>query len=133
MRIFYMILLVIILCGCNQEEAVGRPDRVVIGITVTASVDGKHIHRHYREEPSIRAVLYYLRSLDPQIITNMEPDSYRTNAYRIILEMSDGSEVIYHQLHNDFLQKNGEAWKTIDPVAGASLPKLLAKLPDDSA
>ena len=67
MRIISVILLVFILCGCSQEETVGQPDRVVIGVTVTASVDGKHIHRHYRKEPSIRAVLYYLRSLDPQI------------------------------------------------------------------
>ena len=132
MRVFLLLLLAFILCGCNQTESAVRPDRVVVGVTVTASVDGEYMHRHFREEPKIRAVLFYLRSLKPQMVTVLEPDSYRTNAYRIILDMSDGNKVVYYQLHNDYLQKSGEPWKTIDPAAGASLPKLLAKLSNDS-
>ena len=130
---FALIILACLLTGCAAKEPPRPADRVVIAVEVTASLDGELIHRQYENEDKIRTVLHYLRLLAPQRVTPMTPESFRTNAYRITLKMSDGSQVIYHQLHSDYLQKNSGPWKTVDSKVAAQLPKLLKELPGDSA
>lgn len=135
MRRLFCLLLALLLSGCSYPAPPGEAhgSRVVTAIEVTASVDGQLQHRLYTQEHKMQAVLSYLRLLQPQLRTTIDPETFRTDAFRIILTLSDGSERVYHQLHSDYVQIDGGIWRSIDPSAGATLVRILEELPSDTS
>lgn len=123
------------LTGCTYYAPPGEnhPVRVVTSVDVTATEQGT-LHRfHYKDPEKVQAILGYLRRLNPDFSTPITPDTFRTDAYEIRLNLSDGTQTVYHQIYDEYLQKNGGPWKSIDRVQGGTLLQLLSELPSDKA
>ena len=135
MRHLFLILICLILTGCTYYAPPGEnhPVRVVTRVDVTVSQEGSLKRFHYRQAEKVGAILGYLRRLKPDQFAPISADTFRTDAYEIRLTLSDGSQSVYHQIYDEYLQKNGGQWQRIDRTQGGSLPKLLSDLPSDPA
>ena len=135
MRILFSILMILSFCGCTHYAPPGKnhPVRVVTQVDVIASSEGKVKQYSYSDEDKIAVVLHYIRKLSPFGQTSITPDTFRTDAYEIVLTMSDGSKIIYHQIYDSYLQKGNGPWQKIETGTAGQLPKLLQILPSDKA
>lgn len=127
MRFFAVgLALCLVLTGCvpHYEPAY----RVVTEVSVTVSHDARVRSYRYTDHPRIQAVLNYLRRLKTYTPRDIAPDTFRGDAFRIILHRSDGTQTVYHQIADGYLQKNGGRWLRTDPVHGSSLLRLLEEL-----
>lgn len=122
----FALVLLLVLTGCvpHYEPAY----RVVTEVTVTASHNSQVRHYRYTDHPRMQAVLNYLRRLKTFAPNDIAPDTFRSDAFRITLHRSDGTQTVYHQIANGYLQKNGGRWLRIDPVHASSLLRLLGEL-----
>ena len=134
MKKWLIIGLLICLSGCSYAAPPGEDhgSRVITSVEVTAAWDGKVETFHYTREEKIRTLMTYLRRIKPELATTIAPDTFRTDAYRITLHLSDGNAVVYHQLHGEYLQKNGGVWRSINPSHGSALVRILKELPPDA-
>lgn len=134
MRRLAVIFISLFLCGCTHYAPPGEnhPVRVVTRIDVTGTQEGILRRYSYSTPDKMRAILSYIRSLEPDRFTPITPDTFRSDAYEIVLIQSDGSKTIYHQIYDEYLQKNDGPWQAIDKARGGSLPQLLALLPSDA-
>lgn len=134
MRRFFILLAVLLLAGCSYTAPPGEnhSPRVVTAVEVTASAEGELFQYRYTGEEKIRAVLHYLRRANPDRSIPITPETFRTDAYRITLYLSDGTKSVYHQLYSNFLQKENGRWHSIDPAHGSALARLLRELPPDA-
>ena len=123
-RIFAILLLFMLLSGCSPVEYTPR-NRVVTEIEVTVSHDDRVQTRTYHNDIQLRLLLNYLRTLDTYAPVPISPDTFRADAYRIILRRSDGSQSVYHQIADGYLQKDGGPWEKTDSHRAAALLRLL--------
>ena len=134
MRYIFLFVMCLLLTGCSyaapQNE--NHPVRVVVQIDVTASEDGQITHYRYTHPEKLSAVLYYLRLVEPDLSAVITPETFRTDAYRITLHLSDGTQTVYHQLHSEYLQMGNGAWRKIDSARGGALVRILKELPPDA-
>lgn len=128
-----LFLMALFLNGCTYAAPPGmeHPSRVICRIDVIASQDGALYRHSYTDPEKMATVMNYLRRVGPDLSTAITPDTFRTDAYRITLSLSDGQQTVYHQIHDSYLQENGGVWHSIDPALGATLPELLWQLPSD--
>jgi len=133
MRRFFMIIIALLLTGCSYAAPPGEAhgSRVITAVEVTATEEGQLRRYRYNTESKVRTLLAYLRRIKPELATNIDPDTFRTNSYRITLLLSDGTQSVYHQLHTEYLQKDGGLWRSIDPAHGSALVRILHELPPD--
>lgn len=133
MRRFVILLAILLLGGCSYAAPPGEchGPRVVTAIDVTASMGGELLQYRYTNEEKLRVLLHYLRRVRPGGTVPITPDTFRTDAYRITLNLSDGTRAVYHQLYSDYLQKESGRWHSIDPTHGGALARLLKELPPD--
>lgn len=130
-RLFLVFVIFLAGCGYSPFGAKPHPPRVITSIEVVASTEGQ-LHRYrYTDDDKMRLVMQYLRHIRPQLSMSISPDTFRTDAFRITLNLSDGTQTVYHQLHSDYLQKDNGTWKSIDSAKGAALLRLLKELPSD--
>ena len=132
-RCIVLLLLVFSLSGCTYYAPPGEnhPVRVVTQIDVITTQDGALLQFHYRQPEKMKVILTYLRHLKPSQFKPITPDTFRSDAYEIRLTLSDGSQTVYHQIYDEYLQKNGGPWKSIDRVQGGTLYTMLSNLPSD--
>ena len=132
-RILILLLFITLLSGCGKT--VPKPDTpsVVTLVEVSALQNGKVVHYRYTQDDKMQAILSYLRSLRPGVYVPIEAETFRSDAYRISLTLSDGRIKIYHQLYDEFMQKDNGPWQRIDSARASSLPQLLKLIPSDSA
>ena len=88
-------------------------NRVVTEIQVTAARDGKTQSRSYTSPEDMSEILNYLRLLDPYRKVDIDPDTFRSGQWEIILRYSDGDATTYRQLHRDYFLKDG-VWRQIN-------------------
>lgn len=127
MKRWYILICLLLLSGCSAEPPATKY-RVVTQIEVTVSHDSQVYKRTYSTEPQLRSILNYLRTLRTYAPVPIAPDTFRSDAFRIILRRSDGSEVCYHQISDGFLQKDGGPWEKTDSHRAAALLRLLQTL-----
>ncbi len=120
-------LLPCLLLGCEKSGTI----RVVTGVSITAHTPDSTVQRHYSQDHNISNVLNYLRLLDPYTSVELDPETFRSGDYEIIISYSDGAHTVYRQIYQDYLQKDGGHWKRIDPELGSRLQELIEKIPDD--
>ena len=114
-RLAVFLLLPFLLTGCSwQKMPAGPLCRVVTQVHINATVDGETGSITYTDPKGMESVLNYLRLLKKGNRTDIDPDSFRADSYEITLYYSDGQHTTYRQLHNDFLQTDGGAWKSIE-------------------
>ena len=117
MRYIYYLLIVLFsfLGGDSPEDAaVLPPDRVVTEIQVTAHRDGGTVEKIYRESDQMKAILDYLRLLDPYHKAAIDPETFRSDTWEIRVCCSDGTSTLYRQIYRDYLQKDNGIWRQID-------------------
>lgn len=133
MRRIIFLLAALLLSACSYTAPPGEAHgpRVVTAVEVTASMEGEVSHYRYTQEEKVRTVLHYLRRAKPDRSVPITPDTFRTDAYRITLHLSDGTKSVYHQLYSDYLQKENGRWHSIDSAHGGALARLLQELPSD--
>lgn len=132
-RLIFIVLCVSLLSGCGKSAPKTDRPSVVTLVEVSVSQGGRVVHYRYSQEDKMQAVLYYLRSLQPSRSAPIEAETFRTDAYRICLTMSDGGQRVYHQLYDEYLQKDNGPWQRVDQARASSLPQLLKLIPSDEA
>lgn len=134
-RLFAVLLAASLLFGgCSHcgSEALPAPEcRVVTGIRVTFDNGPIHAERHYTASSKMRAVLNYLRWIDPYGAPQEDPETVTGSSFHIVLSYSDGCEKMYLQKADRFMQTDGGIWKTIDPKKAQTLSQILGQMESD--
>ena len=133
MRFCILLIISILLCGCTHYAPPGENHqvRVVTRIDVLTNTEASTQKHSYTDNEKMEVILYYLRNLQPDKATPITPDTFRSDSYEICLTMSDGSQTIYRQIYDEYLQKNGGRWHSIDRALGGILPKVLDGMSSD--
>ena len=126
-RTLGILFLVFLLSGCASQQEV-ETNRVVTGVDVVYTQDGKEICRSYNRQESMHAVLNYLRLLEKGTVAVPQETAERCE-FRI--HYSNGADTVILQRGDKYLQRNGELWQSIDPNQGQLLYPLLLLLPSD--
>lgn len=129
------ILLSAALClgGCGRQ---GIPEeapvcRVVTGISVTYENGPITARRHYTASDKMRAVLNYLRWVDPYGAPEEDPEAAGGSSFLIVLTYSDGCKKRYWQKADRFLLEEGRDWRKIDPTRAMTLGQILGQMESD--
>ena len=130
----FFITLCILLCSCTHYVSTGEnhPVRVVTRIDILTNTDSTTQKYSYTNNDKMAVILHYLRNLQPDKTTPITPDTFRSDSYEIRLIMSDGSQTVYRQIYDEYLQKNGGRWHSIDRTLGSILPKVLKGMSSDA-
>ena len=131
--ILFLALLSCLLPGCHEKDLSESVSRIVTQVSVVSTNEGQLYEKIYTAPEKMKVMLNYLRLLDPYTATNIEPDTFRTDAYEITVSYSDGTNTIYRQIYNQYLQEDDGAWKRIDPVHGSALLPIVSSMPSDRA
>ncbi len=129
-----LMLISLLFTGCGRADlgAQGPAQcRIVTGIHVTFDDGPFHIERQYTVSSKVRAVLNYLRWLDPYGKPEENPDTVSGSSFQITLEYSDGCEKHYVQKADRFLLEDGKPWRRIDPKRAQTLSQILGKMASD--
>ena len=123
---FSLLLLFALLTGCTRQSASAPPlCTVVTKITVTFDNGPFHVIRHYTDAEKTRAILTYIRQIDPYGKPEEDPLTVSGSDYRIELHCSDGSIQHYRQKGERLLQDADGIWKKIDPKKAQRLALLI--------
>ncbi len=128
-RIVFILIFAILLGGCalSRRESVYR---VVTGVEVEYQQQDNTIRRTYQKPGSMQSILTYLRILKPYGPVN--PEGNYDSACKITLHYSQGPDSVYIQQGQQYLQKDGGDWESVDSARASLLYPLLLLLPSDS-
>ncbi len=121
-----------LLGGCAVRNIKPGALRVVTQVSVTAAHNNEIMRKVFTDSEKMEAVLNYLRLLDPYLPSKYEADTFRSDAYEIIVHYSDGDQTTYHQIYHDYLKKDTGAWLRIDPAQASKLLPLLESMSTDA-
>ena len=119
---YLLILLTLFLRPDVQSGAAPDSGRIVTSIQVSVYHGGTVREYVYTDSSHMTQILNYLRLLDPQSSIDIDPDSFRSDFYRITLHYNDGSSTVYRQIAMDYLQKNGGNWQRLVPDGDLQFP-----------
>ena len=126
-----MILLTQFLHGWGGETAQTVQQSVVVGIETTGTYEGGMWNKTFTDSPKMEMILHCLRRLQPSEMVDIDPDSFRTDSYRITLQYADGSSTVYRQLHNQYQQIDDGVYRRIREGVATQLIQLLYLLEED--
>ena len=123
----------LLLTGCNRSNA-AQPAKcsIVTGIHISFSDGPLHTERQYTASNKVRAVLNYLRWLDPYGLPEEDPEAVSGSSFEITLQYSDGCEKHYVQKADRFLLEDGKPWRRIDPDRAQTLSQILGQMASDT-
>ena len=122
---FLLILLSSFLsAGYSADPPPAAPVNVVTEIRVSVVHEGEVSQVSYTDSQTMKAILTYLRVLDPRGKFEFDPDTFRSDTYEFTLCYSDGTQTTYRQIHNEYLQKDDGIWQRISQKAGLLFPAL---------
>ena len=130
--IFLLVVLCGALSGCSRADSPQPPVcRVVTQIDVAAAHNGTVHYHTFTDSEKMETILNYLRLVQPAGNAEIQPDTFRADAFQITLSYSDSGQTTYYQIYNDYLRKDNGFWKTVDQDQAAALPPLLISMPSD--
>ncbi len=132
--IFFPVLLICILVsGCIRENTPPpTQSSIVTGITVTYENGPVQDKRWYTSSQKMRAILNYLRWIDPYGKPAEDPETLAGSSFRIILSYSDGREKQILQKADRYLWEEGKSWRQINPENALTLTKIIEDMPSDT-
>ena len=133
-RALLLFLAAVLLGGCSRLGAVSTeyPScQVITQIDVFYENGPIQLHRHYTASEKMRAVLNYLRWIDPYGAPDTDPETATGSSFRIVLTYSDGCEKNYLQKADRYLMEDGKGWATIDPDRAQTLSRILGQMHSD--
>ena len=130
-----VMLIVLFCCACGNYTLGAAPSapETVVKITVTYQSPQESFRREYVSSQKMRAVLNYLRWIDPYGKPETDPDTARGGLYRITLHISDDSESVYLQKADQFMRVDGGPWLIIDADRAKTLHQILTEMDSDTA
>lgn len=132
---FFLICLLTVLSaflwGCSRRNAPQNPGHVVTRIGVTCQNGPVQTQRSYTSSVKMRAILNYLRWIDPYGVPQEDPEQVDGTLFRIVMVFSDGSEKVYLQKADRYMQIDGAPWKTVDPQKALTLSQILGQMKSD--
>lgn len=128
--LFCIALVISLFCGCSHRKEPIRPT-VVTGITVTYENGPISARRYYSTSAKMRAILNYLRWIDPYGAPEVDPENVSGSNFSIVLSYSDGREKLYRQKADSYLLEEGHPWRKIDPDRAMTLGKMLGEMESD--
>lgn len=131
MRKILFWILSLMLTGCVAHAPLDH--QVVTRIDVTASHDNQIRSYQYTQAEDLHVILNYLRRLETYAPVDISADTFRADAFRIVLHLSDGAQTVYHQIADGYLQKNGGKWMKTDPKFASTFRRILDAHPGDHA
>ena len=130
--VFSLLLCFSFLGGCQGREP--QPlGRAVTQVEVTCRLPGKTLRRVYTTENKMRAVLTYLRLLEPSGFAPVDPETTRLESSLITVTLSDGSRRIYEQAGTEFLRKGQRPWQRIRGISPHRLYLLVHAIEADKS
>jgi len=131
-RVFSILLCLSFLSGCQTTKA--QPlGRAVTRVEVTCRLPGKTINKTYTKENKMRAVLTYLRLLEPSGFAPVDPETTRLESSLITVTLSDGSHRVYEQAGTEFLRKGQRPWQRIRGISPKRLYMLVHAIEADES
>ena len=130
-KVWMLTFLLFMLSGCGGTQINSHPVRVVTQIRVTGTENGHTWQKTFSGPEKMDAVLLCLRQLEPGKAVNIDPESFRTDNYKLVVSYSDGNYTVYHQLFHHYLQTDGADYRQIREAPAARLAQLLKELPTD--
>ena len=134
LAITLIFMLCLLLNGCGRGGDLPSEPlqcRVVTGIRVSFTDGPLQMERYYTASEKMRAVLNYLRWIDPYGRPEEDPETVSGSSYHIVLTYSDGCEKTYEQKADRFMQVDGQGWKRIDPKRALTLSQMLGQMASD--
>ena len=118
--------------GCHNRSQSPQPTaKVVDSIDVLFENGESRLARQYTAATKMRAILNYLRWITPYGIPKENPDIIQGNTFQIVMHFSDGSEKIYLQKADRYMQIDGKDWQYIDAENARALGKMVEKMESD--
>ena len=132
-RIAFLLLLIVLLTGCNQEQPVETAPlcRFVTRADITCYHGGQTVYKQYTQDRKIESVLYYLRLLQDKGELGQLPRDAEGVDYEIRLFFSDGTVRSYRQKGIAFISQNQGPWRILKPRQGRKLLTLFRLLSSD--
>lgn len=126
MRRVLLWLMSLLLSGCVAQAP--EAHQVVTGIDVTVSHNAQITQYQFTSPEDMHVILNYLRQLDTYAPVDISADTFRSDAFRIVLHRSDGTQAVYHQIADGYLQKDNGSWVKTDPRLASALRRILEGL-----
>ena len=119
------------LWGCRNQNSIQNSSPVVTRIAITCENGPVKTQRTYTTSSKMRAILNYLRWIDPYGEPQIDPEQVAGNLFRIVMVFSDGSEKVYLQKADRYMQIDGAPWKNVDPQKALTLSRILGQMKSD--
>ena len=125
--------MLLMLCGCHSAEPTGTlpPGRVVVQIRVLYQNGHLQTYREYSSTEKMRAILHYLRWIDPYGTPEEDPEAAEGSLYKIIVRCANGTEKVYLQKADRFMRIGGGQWLKINPNNALTLSKMIGEMDSD--
>lgn len=120
----------VLLGGCSREERATQVP-VVTQVEIVSIQEGTRIERCYTGQQKIVPVLNYLRMLDDQGRTDVDPERVFGDVYRIRICLSNGKEHVYWQRADRYVSRDRHAWRLVDSEQAKQLHGILQETPSD--
>jgi hypothetical protein len=134
--VYGIILLLVILsmvsgCSNRSSDPTQAACQVVTHISITYENGPIHIQREYSHTEKMRAILHYLRWIDPYGTPEEDPDAAEGSLYKIIVRCANGTEKVYLQKADRFMRIGGGQWLKINPNNALTLSKMIGEMDSD--
>ena len=126
-----ILLTVLFLESCGITKPENLSPRLVTGICVTYDSSGSRTEKRFTESHKMRAILNYLRWIDPYGAPEEDPEMISGTNFHITLQYSDGTEKNYRQKADRFMMEDNGRWEKIDPEKAVTLTKMLEEMESD--
>ena len=128
-------LLAAILFGCSNRsnDPTAAACRVVTSISITYDNGPIHLQREYTHTEKMRAILHYLRWIDPYGTPQEDPEAAEGSLFRIVVRCDNGSEKVYLQKADRYMRTGNGQWLKIDPNNALTLSKMIGEMESDGA
>lgn len=120
-----------IVSGCRANNTPVPLCRVVTGVDISCRQEHMLIRRHYTDHKKMQSVLLYLRLLDTQTASGVDPARIHDDVYEITVHLSDGNQHVYRQAAHRYFRRGSQPWQVIDPAQAAQLYSLMRQFPSD--
>ena len=133
--IFCLMLAVlsVLLCCCRPQNQTQSAGRTISDITVTYQSGPQQAKLQYHAPEKMRAILNYLRWIAPYGKPTEDPEQIEGHVFQIVVAFSDGSQKVYLQKADRYMQIDGAQWMVIDPEKAITLNKMVSEMKSDAA
>ena len=130
-KTFIFLFLTFFMTGCHPQSHTDAASQIVTEIIVTCETCTDFTHRYYNTHEKMQPILLYLRAVSPGFKPDIDPEPLSDRVICITLQKADGSQKVYRQKADRYLQQNHGAWRKINPEWGATLYRILLENESD--